>query len=234
MSHGTKAFLIFLFFILFPSKVFSALIFDSETEFSSVQGYNGWFYGYYDGDHANSFTPDDFEQLTQFTGTHWANSLGIGGYWTILNAVEGHPNGEITSGGRLKEEQHIVRRWISDYDGEILLSGDLFMKNLTNLDSNGVELNIFNNRVQIYSVAINGRDGVGAEITLPTFITVGDILDFSISPRDSNDWGDTFFFNINATQLVSATSPSSIALLSLAFFALFGFKEKHYLKIFKS
>ncbi|MFM8007128.1 MAG: hypothetical protein ACKO86_19800, partial [Dolichospermum sp.] len=108
---------------------------NSQTEFSGTQGQNNWYYGYYDG----PFNSSDFQQMNQFSSSTWY--LQNGTYWTQLWATGGHPNGQIKSGGRLPVQQWAVRRWVSEIDGVVDISGSVLGgSTIGRIFVNGVEL----------------------------------------------------------------------------------------------
>lgn len=89
---------------------------DSVAEFSSVQGQDGWFYGYIrPGDPTPAFT-----LLPSFSEGHW-HQTGFT-HWTSIYATHTHPNGD--NGGWLAaQEEWAVRRWVSDVEGTFLIEG---------------------------------------------------------------------------------------------------------------
>ncbi len=77
----------------------AATVFDSVEEYSTVQGQDNWYYGYYDGDSSTPYTSADFEEFPEITsGGGWIIHRGDpSGYWTSLGQYGGHPNGPIAN-----------------------------------------------------------------------------------------------------------------------------------------
>jgi len=110
----------------FSPSVWAGIIADSVAEFSGVQGQDGWYYGYNDGDSDSPWSSADFELMMDYSPSLWSVDLDL--YWTQIGSSYCHPNGEITSGGKLPVEHWVVRRWISDVSGEIRLTGHIETK----------------------------------------------------------------------------------------------------------
>lgn len=64
------------------------LVADSYAEFSDVQGQDGWWYGYFEGD--PPFAPEEFRQFPKFIGGarpvsgRWVIEEDPGGFWTSV------------------------------------------------------------------------------------------------------------------------------------------------------
>jgi|GEM_PF-564332 len=95
----------------------ASYFFDSEAQYSGIQGWEGWEYGFYDGDAGVAFTPADFEPLPIFaplpppfgdnvTPIWHRHPLN---YWTQIGSSLVHPNG--VAAGRIPEVNWAVRRW---------------------------------------------------------------------------------------------------------------------------
>jgi hypothetical protein len=152
---------------------------NSVTEFSGTQGLNNWYYGYYDGPFASS----DFQPMTEYVGATWLVDDPV--YWTSLTALGGHPNGIFTGEGRLPVEQWAVRRYISEVNGEITVTGIIADANPRG--GNGIIGHIFvdGRQVGLYNIA-NG-DVNGISYTVTTNVRVGSVVDFAIDPKNSDD-----------------------------------------------
>ena len=159
---------------------------NSELDFSGVQGQNNWYYGYYDG----PFNSSDFQQMPQFNGSWWIEN-GI--YWTSLWATGGHPNGQNANGGRLPVQQWVVRRWVSEIDGVVDLSGSL--------QGGSTIGRIFVDGVENFSQIINGQT---TNYNLRVAIQKGTSVDFVIDPQDNNDLDDSTLFT---TKILSNIAP---------------------------
>lgn len=165
---------------------------DSYEEYSGVQGQDGWEYGFYDGDVEEPYTPADFEHFPEFGTVEslWYIILGEDAYWTIMRQVGGHPNGTTTSENRLEVEHHAVRRWVSDHDGAVRVTGELLDANSNY--GNGVIGRIFLDDTEIWSADI--ANGEGVKYNFVALVDEGTTIDFVIDPKDDNDWADSSLF----------------------------------------
>jgi hypothetical protein len=184
------------------------IIADSYSDFSGVQGQGNWYYGYYDG----PFVPADFEQMTVFASDAWFvdGAPPSPFVWTVLNKNGGHPNGRITSASRDQVEQWAVRRWVSNMTGDITIAG-----NIADSDGgggNGVIGRIFHGGDQVYAATIENAGFIGVNYSLTMPVLAGDIIDFAIDPRSSNDLFDSTRFTARIT---TAPEPSTFTLLSV-------------------
>lgn len=166
----------------------AAIIADSVSEFSGVQGQNNWYYGYYDG----PFTSSDFQLMTQFIPNFnppnrwWVQE---GTYWTSLFDGGGSPNGLNGNQGRLPILQWAVRRWVSEVAGTITIS-DTF----ASLGGGDITVYIIVDGVQIWSQYIPGA-GSSGNYTVNTNVQVGSTVDFAIDPGPAGvDINDTAEF----------------------------------------
>ncbi len=172
---------------------------DSIADFSTVQGSNNWFYGYYGGTSATPYKTGDFQQMASIVpgggyggATAWFVLNGT--YWTCLFNTGGHPNGITTSQGRATLQQWAVRRWVSPISGTIRIYGVL--ADLDNSSGNGVIGHIIINGSELSNYTIN--NGGRTNFICNAVVSVGSLVDFAIDPRDNNDYADstTFYFTI--------------------------------------
>lgn len=184
------------------------LIADSRADFSDVQGFNGWTYGFYDGDPNNAWDPDDFEPLVYFD-TAWRRvAPGPGGYWTAVERLGGHPNSINTSGGRIAEDNWAVRRWTSDRAFIAVIHGSIWDHDPTPNHGDGVTgIITINGRTQ-WTVDIDNGDSVGAEYQIVACLEPGDIVDFVIAPRMNDYCDDTGF--ISTVHTIIERQPESL------------------------
>lgn len=168
------------------------LVTSSTADFSGSQGLAGWKYGYYDGDSASPFTPQDFEEMPTYQAGSWTVSVPT--YWTVLTPSGGHPNGQITSGGRSPVQQWAVRRWECTVDGVVDVRGSLSKSNL--IGGNGVVGHIFVDGVEAWRAAISGTDGYGVGFNMQLAVTRSSVIDFALDPGASNDLSDSSTFVI--------------------------------------
>jgi hypothetical protein len=167
---------------------------------TGTQRERGWQYGYYDqrDDVTNGdgvYGPDDFiEFLNDDSGlisadpalgawrdspNHWNgaswdledNNITGHGPWTSITCSAGHPAGN----GQTDSEVHwAIRRWVSDHDGDVEISG--IMSN-TAAAGDGTVCRIFHNDTEILARVTNG-DVV--HYSVQATVADGDTLDFAI------------------------------------------------------
>lgn len=220
-----------------PRSTGPEILADSYIDFSGVQGQGGWFYGFYDGDSAAPWTESDFELLPifdQFEGRGaWYRALGPGGYWTHLHVWGGHPNGVITSGGRIPEENWAVRRWVSPTQHIVRVQATLMDLGYEPRAANGVVGHIIAGGTIWRQAIENGPYGAVADVEF--CVDEGTGADFAIDPRDSNDWGDETYFVITVRSIIAlqprdvSTGPGGTATFSVALDALnaYSFQWRH-------
>jgi hypothetical protein len=139
------------------------MIADSVSGFSGVQGQNNWYYGYY-----QAFNTTGFTQLSTFIGGLW---FGVESFQTpYLDATGGHPGADSLDWA--------VRRWESDFSGEVIISGDFYDRDTGGGD--GAHVRILQNDTQIFEYL-----SIPASMTpysLTTTINYGDTIDLVIDP----------------------------------------------------
>ncbi|MCT7996112.1 S8 family serine peptidase [Laspinema olomoucense] len=185
----------------------NTVIADSINDFSLAQGQNNWYYGYYDG----SLTSQDFQLLTNtdpekgwiIDGADYWNST----YWTHVGKTEVHPSGLIPS-VRQSIEQWAVRRWVSEVNGNISISGFLARPDTRD---NGVIGRIFVDGLEIWSQEITGIEGAtGITYDLNTNVEKGSVVDFVIDPNNHDQYNDTAEFSATISQsqpVINNTNP---------------------------
>ena len=159
------------------SRVFIA---DSEGEFSDTQGQDNWYYGYYDGDDPclSPWSNADFEQLPDF-GDSWYFEP----YWTSLWDEGGHPH--------MSPEHWAVRRWISEVDGQVRITGEL--AKIDDTCGNGIVGHIIVDGNQEWAQYIRYDDPNGVEYGVDVDVSIGSLVDFAIDPYDNADCDGTRF-----------------------------------------
>lgn len=163
------------------------LITDSVKDFSDEQGKNNWFYGYMESPFQ---TLSDFKLMEENNedGT-WFVKENV--FWTAITSQTLHPQGEVTSGGRTPLEQWAVRRWESDFNGDINISG-VFEKFNTG-GGDGTSGFIYVDGVNVWEKQIAFDGGVNYEIN--TSVKNGSKVDFVLTPGvNSDDRNDTTKF----------------------------------------
>ena len=201
-----------LVIVLFASGTARATpitIADSVGEFSSVQGTDGWLYGYYATPAvSSSFTLLPFQASQNYYAEHIPSSPP----WTLVSAMGGHP--DAGSG------HWAVRRWVSEVSGPVLLSGNIAKENLNGggvAPDTGVVGRIYVDGVEVFSQFISGGDGVGVNYAFGAPATLGAAIDFAIDPN-GNDYYDLTRF----TAKVDFTPVPEPGTLSLCVAAMAG------------
>lgn len=163
------------------------LLADSVAEYGPEQGERGWSYGYLEPAGEGTF----MEMPTYVAGgadPGWY--AGVGGvYWTMMDAESAHPNGETTTGGRQAVEQWAVRRWTSDVEGEIDVTG-AFAKVSIDGESNGVAAYIYVDDVLSWAWFLEGWDDKGITYSKRFTVAEGSTVDFVIDPWQADDRSD--------------------------------------------
>jgi len=169
---------------------------DSFTEFSGVQGQDGWFYGYrnytadgggvnYDDSKFIQFaggenlgTPwDGVDQM--WTGGAWDLNTAASGPWTEMAAQDQHPNGVNSAPN---QEHWPIRRWVAS---ELTAAKPLALRyhvRKTNLGGTGVTAALYINGVMVDTIAIAGNNGTGVTRTYYASIKPGDKVDLVHKP----------------------------------------------------
>ena len=194
----------------------AAIVADSVADFSTLQGLNGWTYGYYNGNAGeSSWTPADFEELEYYRGRGWWARQGNGGYWTTIWAEGMHPNGPGSVSGRMGESHWSVRRWTSDIEGQADISG-LLGSRWDFARGDGVTASIFVDGELVF------REKLFAGVkdiaySIKTYLNVGSVVDFAVSPDGGIHYDGTIFTAIVQANVVPA--PGALALMGLGGFA---------------
>ena len=188
---------------------------NSVTEFSGVQGQDGWRYGYFlyqEGDEfdydptdwiefaADGSTEHDFDN-NHWTGSKWDLSIEAGtGPWTEILAEGGHPNG---TNSAPNEEHWVIRRWVADELPEgtvtdLALEWHIRASNTGGGGGTAGQLHI--NGVMMDKFVIGGTDGTGVTRTYYAKVEKGDIVDLAMTPENTDetrgDGADSTFFSL--------------------------------------
>ena len=184
---------------------------DSVQDFSSLQGFRGWRYGFYDGVSSSPYAPADFKLMPNynFAGLYWSRQEGVGGYWTTLGRELAVPNGMNGNSGRARQVNWAVRRWVSTRSGPAILEGRLYDDLFGGQSNNGAVGRLTHNGELIWSAHIDGFDEVGHSFTIQRCLEVGDILDLSLDPHEGDDAADHFFHTLRISGPI-ARQPASI------------------------
>ena len=160
-----------------------ATVADSQTDWSGtgVQGANGWYYGFYNrtADADSTYNPDtDFSTTNPnwtFGGGQW--TLGPGDPpWDIIGQTDWHPNGDNNV-----EVHWVIRRWVSDVDGDLYTRVRFGKRNVNG--GNGTTVRVMHNGVEKFSqtVAFNNGTGIDTFVALPG-VFIGDKVEFALDP----------------------------------------------------
>jgi hypothetical protein len=182
---------------------------DSLEDYGGDQGENGWFYGYYNGNVPAAYTPSDFELMNVYddqSGRWWVDN-SPGGTLTLIDANLMHPAS--TGQGVV---HWAVRRWVSDFDGNIEINMDLGRGPQAGTAGDGVRLHVFIDGIKRLVTTLTPNDSDGLSILLFDSVAQGSVIDFAIDPN-GNELFDGTRFNASITGIIP--SPSSIALLGL-------------------
>jgi hypothetical protein len=164
---------------------------DSVADFSLTQGDYGWYYGW-DGGSVDSFqqltriaTITAFEPPTKDMWDCWASDNPR---WTQLFQLGGHPNGTDSSPPAVGRLERAVRRWLSTYQGDVVIVGEAAKIDL--VGSNGVDIFVYVDGVQLHTDFIGGDDGAGLSYEVRTSLRVGSTVDFVLDAHEGSDHHD--------------------------------------------
>lgn len=186
------------------------------VDFSPIQGYLGWRYGYFDG----ALTSSAFKELSWNSAGWWG---GFADYWTAVDQIGGHPHGPIST-RPAQVEQWAVRRWTSDFTGEVSISGILNDINRGG-GGDGVTGRIFVDGLEVYSSMVNhSSPSVGLQYQLSLRLAIGNMVDFVIGPNawdgdDSSEFTASIAASLPpSTGTESVPGPSPLLAMSSAFY----------------
>lgn len=214
-AQTSKIFISFVLLFWSDQTRGDIIIADSVTEYAGVQGSNNWHYGYWQktGDADGVYDAQrEFVRMPRYGAIQFQGSLAwdiSANYWTGLTANGGHPNGVVTSGGRLQVEHWAIRRWVSPIAGGIIVTGLLAKFNTAGGD--GIVGSIQVDGTPIFTRQIAGTDGVGVKYSVQTVVDIGSVVDFIISPGPAaNDQIDGTRFS--GTIILKEAEPSPLRL----------------------
>ena len=173
---------------------------NSTNDFSSTQGTGNWTYGKYP-----AFSTLSFNQLSNWTGFVW-NNPGVGEPLDFpqLDANGGHP--------ALTSLEWAVRRWTSNFTGNIILSGDFYDRDTGCGD--GAHVRIFKNTNQVYEYLNIPNSSTNYSIVIP--VVPGDKIDLVIDPKFNASCDDTHFTGSIKTILIDNISTDNCSIVSLS------------------
>ena len=176
--------------LLAASVAHAAPIANSISDFSNVQGQNGWFYGFFNQgvDGSTPYTTGAFQNFNTYgvVGPDvWGASDALVGaqnnVYLGLGAATGHPTG-LAPPDTQDRIIWAVRRYVSEIDGAIDITIDLRKENV-NPNGGGVTGRVFVDGVEIFSRLIMATDGIGVQRTLVVpDVDVGSLIELAIDP----------------------------------------------------
>ncbi|NML17481.1 PEP-CTERM sorting domain-containing protein [Azohydromonas caseinilytica] len=200
---------------LVPLFAQAAVIANSEAEFSGVQGQDGWYYGYYElgrpGMQLMSYYQENGQDSAWFVNNQY--------FKAFLTAWGGHPQmaSKPNVGGRTGSEYWTTRRWVSDYEGEVTISTQIY--NMYDFGSMVGYITVNNqSTLAVLDARAEGVSGLWLDYTLT--LAKGDFIDFIISPNGSDDWDYTTFKAVISTTGSAVPEPSSASLALLGLVAV--------------
>lgn len=185
-----------------PSRILA----DSVADFSLEQGARGWYYGY-DLGFRDSFQllprPSVVTQYVPVSGDTWECWTTAEEHWTQIFQLGAHANGTDTSAPSTAVLERAVRRWTSDYSGDIRIVGELAKIDVTPDGSNGVYATVLVDGIEVYSVVIGGEDAGGRIYEAMGHVEINSTVDFILDPHESNDHHDLTRFTAVIERAIS-------------------------------
>ncbi|NER52429.1 MAG: hypothetical protein F6J92_38490, partial [Symploca sp. SIO1A3] len=157
---------------------------DSVNEFSPVQGQNGWYYGYDNG--------NGFQRYLQQASLVPQPGGGNGNWrtpWGGFNATGGHFNGQTSP-------DWVIRRWKSDFNGTVNISANLPVTDDDAVGA-GFKSKIMVNGKNLLSESSNSGNG-SSNYQYNVDVEVGSVIDFAFAPNDDS-WNSHFNFSAEIT-----------------------------------
>jgi hypothetical protein len=177
------------------------IVADSIADFSGTQGQNSWRYGYQAGS-LSDYSAASFLEFEYFSGTSWKlNKDSNSAPWTQLWADGGHPDGTNSETARIA-----VRRWVSEIDGKVSITGVFADAGGGYWD--GVRGAIFVDGTQAWSTSI--AEGGSTNFSFGASVARGSRVDFVLDPNGT-DYADSTRFSARITSAVP--EPETYAML---------------------
>lgn len=163
-------------------KSASAVVYDSQADFGSVQGHRNWYYGY-------AYTGGTYNQASFIQFASWGmdphpeyGAMWYGPGWSRLWAVGGHPNSS--------PMVWPIRRWVSTMSGTLSISGRVFrLSGSGSQGGDGFTGRILVDGSERYAHYIGPTDTAGANYLVEVPVQIGSYVDFAIDPN-GNDGSD--------------------------------------------
>lgn len=197
---------------------------DSVEEFSGIQGQDNWYYGYYRVDVGDSPTdPSSFREAENFN-MDFANlwSLAGTGDWLGIGATNQHPH-RPGAGRNTVGEYWATRRWVSDFDGEIQISG---LIDEADLGGDGVIVRLHIDGSEFGEWDLLSITNSMIPLDISATVSVGSIIDLSVAPKVTINFDGTAVSLIIAVEFECAADLNEDCVLDFfdisAFLTAFG------------
>ena len=188
----------------------ASILADSVGDYAlgTNQGFNSWFYGYYDGDSADPYSTGDFEEMVLDSGVYWADP---GRVWTGGTGSWLHPNA--INAGRDDDIHHAVRRWLSYYEGQAVLSGTI-AHDYDTAQGDGATAKIIVDGVVVYTADLAAGDAIGFQYEVFVDLSIDSKVDFIVT-AGAND-SSTFDTGNYSSRITAVPTPGALSFLGLA------------------
>ncbi|MEH6538409.1 MAG: LamG-like jellyroll fold domain-containing protein, partial [Psychroserpens sp.] len=173
---------------------------NSVNDFSGTQGQGNWSYGQYFAFDSNGFVEmPNYSQINIYADTFdaWNNT----GQPPFLTSSLGHPGQDL---------KWAVRRWTSNMDGTIYISGDFF--DFDTGGGDGANIRILKNGNQVLEYL--NIPSVSESYAINLSVVQGDVIDFAIDPKFTYTY-DTTHFTANIA-IVTAADNCALDNISLS------------------
>lgn len=157
----------FLFALIVPQAAW-AVTYNAESQFSSTQGSNYWYY--------QEHTGTVYQNMTWNAGGWWQGTYAycqLGNNW-------GHP-----------QVYKSARKWLVPSAGKVRITGSAYDQDTGGGD--GVIVRIYKNTILLWYATINNGDTTGYTYDLSTGVAAGDAIYFVIDQRSDSGWDRTYF-----------------------------------------
>lgn len=162
---------------------------DSVEDFSGVQGQDDWYYGYYRvdiGDSPNN--PGSFREAENFNQdfvNQW--SLEGTGDWLAIGATGQHPH-RPGAGRNTVGEYWATRRWVSNFGGDIQITG---LIDEGNLGGDGVIVGLYIDGIIRGQWDLLSITNSMIPVDISATVAVGSIVDLTVAPKDTINFDGT-------------------------------------------
>jgi hypothetical protein len=154
------------------------VIADSEEEFSSQQGDDGWSYGYFVAPAPGGpYDPAAWQPMPEYRTTIWGYEWVGKQKHLVLKPSNAHP--------ALEGDNPVwaVRRWTSDVAGSVRLEGQCSRTG----KGDGATARVFVDGQEIWKRQLGGGHATLAEFELTVPVVVGTLVDLAIDPGPGID-----------------------------------------------